>query len=92
MITQNVSLTHLPPHRMLRSMSLVLLVMSSIYLNNSVIYIVQEKEIFKQYQTDHNLVKDAREKRQNTIYKVDLTILCSSFHLMLRSQKHFPLK
>ena len=25
-----------------------------IILNNSVIYVVQEKEIFKQYQTDHN--------------------------------------
>ena len=46
-----------------------------INLNNSLIYVAQEKEIFKQYQTDHNLVKVAREKRQNTIYKVDLKIL-----------------
>ena len=53
---------------------------------------MQEKEIFKQYQTDHNLVTFAGEKRQNTIYKVDLKILCSSFHLILQSQKHFPPK
>ena len=63
-----------------------------IILNNSVIYVVQEKEIFKQYQTDHNLVKDAREKRRNTIYKVDPKILCSAFHLILQSQKDFPPK
>lgn len=41
-----------------------------IILNNSVIYFGQEKEIFKQYQTDHDFIKDAGEKWRNTITKL----------------------
>ena len=63
-----------------------------IILNNSVIYFGQEKEIFQTIPDWSRFHQGCRRKMAKCHYKVDPKILCSSFQLILRYQKHFPPK